>query len=186
MKFLNAEWHSSGTRNHAPRGARRAKKYSPRRTTRTRRAQAGEHGPQTQTSCEPLRSQTIARRAANDGSTQRSVPRPLRRNPKTPARTKRRRIDGEYVIEADGSIGFRIGPHDPDASWSSIRRFRLPTGHSWEGWVATRPQASQSIMRGRFMLGARRPRRHSRAPRRPRLGRPTARRSSSSRKLIPR
>ncbi|MGA8014069.1 MAG: choice-of-anchor D domain-containing protein [Candidatus Acidiferrales bacterium] len=36
-------------------------------------------------------------------------------HPRTPARTRRRRIDGEYVIEADGSIGFRIGPHDPDA-----------------------------------------------------------------------
>jgi len=111
----HAGWHSSENRNHAPRGARRAKKYSPRRTTRTRRTRLGktDHKPRRVASpCAPKLS--LGERIT---TAQRNAPCRGRSgvHPRTPARTKRRRIDGEYVIEADGSIGFRIGPHDPDA-----------------------------------------------------------------------
>ncbi len=29
---------------------------------------------------------------------------------------RKRRVDGAYTLEADGSLGFRIGPHDPNAA----------------------------------------------------------------------
>jgi hypothetical protein len=108
-------WHASGTRNHAPRGARRAKKYSPRRTTRTRRTRLGSTDHKLRRVASPCAPElSLGERIA---TAQRNAPCRGRSgvHPRTPARTKRRRIDGEYVIEADGSIGFRIGPHDPDA-----------------------------------------------------------------------
>jgi len=33
-----------------------------------------------------------------------------------PGTAARRPVDGQYLIEADGSVGFRIGPHDPVAT----------------------------------------------------------------------
>lgn len=35
---------------------------------------------------------------------------------KAVARSERRRIDGRYVLEPDGSVGFRVGPHDASAT----------------------------------------------------------------------
>jgi hypothetical protein len=36
--------------------------------------------------------------------------------PKAAGRGVRRKVDGRYVIEADGSVGFRVGPHDARAT----------------------------------------------------------------------
>jgi hypothetical protein len=110
-------WHASGSRRHAARGARRARKYTPRRTQRTRGTRQGSNNARR------------TRRAANPcapklptGSqttrTPRDTPCPLQSGtrPRLGAQSPRKTISAAYVIEADGSIGFRIGPHDPHAT----------------------------------------------------------------------
>jgi Abnormal spindle-like microcephaly-assoc'd, ASPM-SPD-2-Hydin/HYDIN/CFA65/VesB-like, Ig-like domain/Beta-propeller repeat len=37
-------------------------------------------------------------------------------SPKTTGRRERKRIGGRYVLEPDGSVGFRVGPHDANAT----------------------------------------------------------------------
>jgi hypothetical protein len=109
-------WHSSGSRRRKSLGARRARKYSPHQTQRTRRIRLGsaEHkskrpaGP-----CSPKPS------PGSETATSRSeIPciGQTGAHTQTPAKAQRKIIEGSYVIEADGSIGFLIGPHDPNAT----------------------------------------------------------------------
>jgi hypothetical protein len=109
------KWHSSRAGHHAPKGARRAKKYSPRRTSHTHKAtpRGGSHAHKPVASpCTPkLPSGTTATAEASPPCRERSGA-----QLKAPARAPRRKIDGGYIIEADGSIGFRVGPHDPNST----------------------------------------------------------------------
>ncbi len=102
-------WHTSGPRRRRALGARRAKKYSPRHTAPRRTARQGEAG------------SGRKRKHAATPCTSRlpgGIPCPgrARTTTKLPVQMRHREIDGGYVLEADGSIGFRIGPHDPGAA----------------------------------------------------------------------
>ena len=99
-------WHGSSSKHRHSLGARRAKKYSPR-TSRSRTAHPKISGKKRSKSADPCTARTP-----------RDVPCP--KKPGTPANApagaRTREVDGSYVLEADGSIGFRIGPHDPGAA----------------------------------------------------------------------
>ncbi len=113
---VSRKWRSSRARNHAPMGARRANRYTPRRTTRTRRGKLGSTSHKTRRVASPCAPKLPL--GQQTATAQRDAPCRDRSgvHPRIPARTQRRRIGGEYVLEADGSIGFRIGPHDPGAT----------------------------------------------------------------------
>jgi hypothetical protein len=109
-------WHSSGSRRHGALGARRARKYSPRKSQRTPGAKGRTSGAKRRRAANPCAPKLP--RAGQTTTSPRDTPCPGR-SPKhagSRAQSVRRRIAGDYVIEADGSIGFRIGPHDPDAT----------------------------------------------------------------------
>jgi len=109
-------WHSSKSRRKRSLGSRRARKYSPHQTQRTRRIRLGsaEHKPKRPANpCSPKSSRGSQTAAAQNG-----IPciGQTGAHAQTPAKIQRRMIEGSYVIEADGSIGFRIGPHDLNAT----------------------------------------------------------------------
>ena len=97
-------WHTSGKQRHRALGARRAKKYSPRNSARTRTVPRGETG-----------GGHKRKHAATPCISKLPGGTPCPGTKKVPVQMRRREIDGGYVLEADGSIGFRIGPHDPGA-----------------------------------------------------------------------
>ncbi len=109
-------WQSSGSRRRKSLGARRARKYSPHQTQRTRRIRLGsaEHKPKRPASpCSPKPSpgsETATARSEIPCIGQTGAHR------QAPAKVQRKIIEGSYVIEADGSVGFLIGPHDLNAT----------------------------------------------------------------------
>ena len=109
-------WHSSRSRHRGSLGARRARKYSPHQTQRTRRIRLGnaQHKPKRAANpCAPKSPSGQQATAAQNGIP--CLGQPSTRT-QTPTKVQRRIIEGSYVLEADGSIGFRIGPHDPNAT----------------------------------------------------------------------
>lgn len=109
-------WHSSGTRHRSSLGSRRAKKYSPHQTQRARRVRLGGSGHKRQRTANPCAPKFP--RGQQTASAQSGIPcigQPGA-HAKAPVNVRRRVVEGDYVIEADGSIGFRIGPHDPTAT----------------------------------------------------------------------
>jgi hypothetical protein len=109
-------WHSSRSRHRGALGAGRARKYSPHQTQRARRIRGGsvQHRPKRAANpCAPKSSGGQQATTAQSGIPCLGQP---RTRTQTPAKIQRRTIEGSYVLEADGSIGFRIGPHDPDAT----------------------------------------------------------------------
>ncbi len=109
-------WHSSGSRHRGSLGSRRAKKYSPHQTQRTRRVRLGESERKRRRTSNPCAPKLP--RGQQTASAQDAIP--CTGQPGTHAKAsvsvRRRTVEGDYVIEADGSIGFRIGPHDPSAA----------------------------------------------------------------------
>jgi hypothetical protein len=109
-------WHSSRSRHRGSLGARRARKYSPHQTQRTRRIRVGSAQHRPKRAANPCASKSL--RGQQAATAQSGIPclgQPGSRT-QTPAKIQRRTIEGSYVLEADGSIGFRIGPHDPNAA----------------------------------------------------------------------
>ena len=104
--------HSSATRTRSythsrrVRGATRAKKYSPRTSRRpSTRGVRGGGSRAAKRTAKPCTSKSKSRK---------DVPCTLTRLPskKAAAQRTRKAIRGGYVIEADGSVGFRVGPYD--------------------------------------------------------------------------
>jgi hypothetical protein len=112
----HTHWHSSGSRRHGALGARRAKKYSPRRTQRTRGTRQGSNANRAKRAANPCAPKLP--RGGQTTNASRDIPCPGQSGThrKSGARFQRRAIPGAYVLEADGSIGFQIGPHDPNAT----------------------------------------------------------------------
>ncbi len=109
-------WHSSGTRHRSSLGSRRAKKYSPHQTQRARRVRLGGAERKRQRAGKPCAPKLP--NGQQTASAQSAIPcigQPGT-HVKAPVNVRRRMVDGDYVIEADGSIGFRVGPHDPSAT----------------------------------------------------------------------
>jgi hypothetical protein len=106
-------WHSSRSRRRGSLGARRARKYSPHQTQRTRKMRLGSSNHRPRRAANPCASKLPGGQQTGTGIPCVAQP---GAHAQTPAKTQRRIIDGGYVIEADGSIGFRVGPHDPNAT----------------------------------------------------------------------
>jgi hypothetical protein len=108
-------WHGSGTKRKRSLGARRAKKYSPRHATRAGSLRQGSAGKARKHAENPC-SRKPGGLPGNSKSG--GVPCPAKAGSpaKIPADARGREIDAGYILEADGSIGFRIGPHDPGAT----------------------------------------------------------------------
>jgi hypothetical protein len=109
-------WHASGTKRHRAVGARRANKYSPKQSTRppgVRQRNAGQplrhRSSRAVNPCAP-RSSGAGASTANprDSTCGKSPPTKARSS----LRTGEKEIAANYVIEADGSIGFHIGAYD--------------------------------------------------------------------------
>ncbi len=75
---------------------------------RQRHRAVGSGGPRTHSTYKPRK----LRESPRNGRKRRK-PRRLKIRENRPAR---RRVNAEYVLEADGSVGFRLGPHDPNAA----------------------------------------------------------------------
>ena len=102
------KWHSSSkTTHHRVRGASRAKKYSPRRTQKTPGGKVRTQDRRPKATAKPCASRTRL-----------DVPCPRKTIPRKQngTSTSRKTIDGGYVIEADGTVGFRVGPYDAGAT----------------------------------------------------------------------
>lgn len=100
-------WHGSGSKHHhSSRGARRARRYSPR-PSRSRKTHSKTSGKKRRKGEAPCTAKIPGNRPC---------PGKPESPAKAPAASPRREIAGSYVLEADGSIGFRIGPHDPSAA----------------------------------------------------------------------
>ena len=102
---VHTRWHSSRPRRRRALGAGRAKKYSPRTSHRTPGSKA--RGKSSTREPKP--------KACNP-KTQGGIPCPAKTFPPTGASSKRKTIEGGYVIESDNSIGFRVGPYDANAT----------------------------------------------------------------------
>jgi hypothetical protein len=109
-------WHSSGSRHRGSLGSRRARKYSPHQTQRTRRIRLGGAERKRHRAANPCAPKLA--HGQETASTQSGIPCTGQpgTHAKAPVNVRRRMVEGDYVIEADGSIGFRIGPHDPNAA----------------------------------------------------------------------
>jgi hypothetical protein len=115
-------WHSSGSRRHGAVGARRARKYSPRRSQRPPGAKVAGKNPRPRRAANPCAPRSP--RAGQATTAHGDIPCPVQPAAAGKSGTSdgsrvpsgSRKIAGDYVIEADGSIGFRIGPHDPNAT----------------------------------------------------------------------
>jgi hypothetical protein len=112
----DAHWHSSPSRRHGPLGARRAKKYSPRRTQRPSGTRQGSNTRKPRRAANPCAPKLP--RSGQVANAPRNAPCPGQNgtHARPRAQNQRRTIPGAYVIESDGSIGFRVGPHDPRAT----------------------------------------------------------------------
>ncbi len=112
----HSRWHSSRSRRHGALGARRARKYSPRRTQRTRGTRQGSNAQKTRRAANPCAPKLP--RGGQTTNAPRDIPCPGESSPhaRSGVQFQRRAIPGAYVIEADGSIGFQIGRHDPNAT----------------------------------------------------------------------
>ena len=115
-------WHSSGSRRHGAVGARRARKYSPRQSQRPPGAKVAGKNPRSRRAANPCAPRSP--RAGQATNAHGDIPCPVQPAAAGKSGTSdgsrvpsgSRKIAGDYVIEADGSIGFRIGPHDPNAT----------------------------------------------------------------------
>jgi hypothetical protein len=109
-------WHSSGSHHRGSLGSRRAKRYSPRQTQRTRHVRLGESERKRQRAANPCTPKLPHGEQTASAHTGIPCVGQSRNRAPVPAKLRRRTIQGGYVIETDGSIGFRVGPHDPNVA----------------------------------------------------------------------